>query len=270
MRDTRDVREPRTLIGQGRAQASGLLPQSRADLAQLQPSCAPRGRGPAHAAARAREVPGHRGLEPGRVPHEAHRRPEAAGRRRLSRSSRWTAARRASRSKSATAPCASCAAGPKRSARSCSRRSSIAASACCPISAPAQAPDQAWVRQHYIDNVFPLVTPQAIDPAHPFPFVSNLSLNLLVARARSARGHHRAHAHQAAHRQRHSALHRGARHAHVRDARRRDRAPPRPALSRHDHRELRPVSRHAQCRRREGRRASRRPARDDRSRAARA
>jgi polyphosphate kinase len=44
-----------------------------------------------------------------------------------------------------------------------------------------RAPDQAWLRQHYIDNVFPLVTPQSIDPAHPFPFVSNLSLNLLVS-----------------------------------------------------------------------------------------
>lgn len=41
--------------------------------------------------------------------------------------------------------------------------------------------DQDWLRQHYIDNVFPLVTPQSIDPAHPFPFVSNLSLNLLVS-----------------------------------------------------------------------------------------
>ncbi|MEO8706136.1 MAG: polyphosphate kinase 1, partial [Kofleriaceae bacterium] len=41
--------------------------------------------------------------------------------------------------------------------------------------------DQAWVREHYQRNVFPLVTPQAMDPAHPFPFVSNLSLNLLVS-----------------------------------------------------------------------------------------
>lgn len=43
-----------------------------------------------------------------------------------------------------------------------------------------KASDQVWVRQHYLANIFPLVTPQAIDPAHPFPFVSNLSLNLLV------------------------------------------------------------------------------------------
>ncbi len=40
---------------------------------------------------------------------------------------------------------------------------------------------QAWVREHYVRNIFPLVTPQAMDPAHPFPFVSNLSLNLLVS-----------------------------------------------------------------------------------------
>jgi len=39
---------------------------------------------------------------------------------------------------------------------------------------------QAALREHYQRNVYPLVTPQAMDPAHPFPFVSNLSLNLLV------------------------------------------------------------------------------------------
>jgi polyphosphate kinase len=36
------------------------------------------------------------------------------------------------------------------------------------------------MRAHYIENIFPLVTPQAVDSAHPFPFISNLSLNLLV------------------------------------------------------------------------------------------
>ncbi|HEU0029838.1 MAG TPA: polyphosphate kinase 1 [Kofleriaceae bacterium] len=41
--------------------------------------------------------------------------------------------------------------------------------------------EQAWVREYYLRNIFPLVTPQAMDPAHPFPFVSNLSLNLIVS-----------------------------------------------------------------------------------------
>jgi polyphosphate kinase len=39
---------------------------------------------------------------------------------------------------------------------------------------------QKAMREHYIANIFPLVTPQAIDPAHPFPFISNLALNLLA------------------------------------------------------------------------------------------
>jgi polyphosphate kinase len=40
--------------------------------------------------------------------------------------------------------------------------------------------DRNTVRDHYLKNIFPLVTPLAIGPAHPFPFLSNLSLNLLV------------------------------------------------------------------------------------------
>ena len=40
--------------------------------------------------------------------------------------------------------------------------------------------DKAVIRDYYINNIYPLVTPQAVDSAHPFPFISNLSLNLLV------------------------------------------------------------------------------------------
>lgn len=40
--------------------------------------------------------------------------------------------------------------------------------------------DCTYLRDYYYHNIFPLMTPQGIDPAHPFPFISNLSLNLLV------------------------------------------------------------------------------------------
>jgi hypothetical protein len=40
--------------------------------------------------------------------------------------------------------------------------------------------EKAGVRAYYLTNIFPLVTPLAMDPAHPFPHISNLSLNLLI------------------------------------------------------------------------------------------
>jgi polyphosphate kinase len=36
------------------------------------------------------------------------------------------------------------------------------------------------VDKFFHDRVYPLLTPQGMDPAHPFPFISNLSVNLLV------------------------------------------------------------------------------------------
>jgi len=40
--------------------------------------------------------------------------------------------------------------------------------------------DKEEMRDFYFENIYPLLTPQAVDSAHPFPFISNLSLNLLV------------------------------------------------------------------------------------------
>ncbi len=40
--------------------------------------------------------------------------------------------------------------------------------------------ERAALREEYLRAIYPLVTPQSVDPAHPFPFISNLSLNLLV------------------------------------------------------------------------------------------
>ncbi len=38
---------------------------------------------------------------------------------------------------------------------------------------------QAWLKQYFIDHIVPVITPQAIDPAHPFPFVANQGIGVL-------------------------------------------------------------------------------------------
>jgi polyphosphate kinase len=40
--------------------------------------------------------------------------------------------------------------------------------------------DQTQIRDQFYRNIFPILTPLAMDPAHPFPFISNLTLSLLV------------------------------------------------------------------------------------------
>ncbi|MPZ52802.1 MAG: polyphosphate kinase 1 [Acidimicrobiia bacterium] len=42
------------------------------------------------------------------------------------------------------------------------------------------AKDRTFLDEQFHERVFPVVTPLAVDPAHPFPYISNLSLNLAV------------------------------------------------------------------------------------------
>ena len=39
---------------------------------------------------------------------------------------------------------------------------------------------RAWLHQHFTRRIYPLLTPLAVDPGRPFPFISSESLNLLV------------------------------------------------------------------------------------------
>jgi polyphosphate kinase len=42
------------------------------------------------------------------------------------------------------------------------------------------ADERAALQEYFEDQVFPVLTPQAVDPSHPFPYVSNMSLNLAL------------------------------------------------------------------------------------------
>jgi polyphosphate kinase len=50
------------------------------------------------------------------------------------------------------------------------------------------ADEQQALREMFADKVFPVLTPLAVDPAHPFPYISGLSLNLAVVVRNPASG----------------------------------------------------------------------------------
>jgi polyphosphate kinase len=37
-----------------------------------------------------------------------------------------------------------------------------------------------WLRNYFEEEIFPILTPLAVDPGHPFPYISNLSLSRAV------------------------------------------------------------------------------------------